>query len=598
MAGCSYGGLAAFEIIKGISYEILSLCNKKTNLLTKHRNIYSTEEKLLVVVYSYRNYSRIRVQLKITSIVCEVIRVDICKLQKLTGSKLANYVRKITQFSTLNFFVKNPEIGLIPDVVFDLNQSYCSFLQLYTKSAKRFEYICQTSFRSTLTFTNYDLDYTLTGFLIYRNISESDRIFMFGESEEFCVNLQTDRIHKMNCARLIRSSEQRPQSSGQIFPFFSIGYDNNDKYNSSNYNILKWNSGEIKMIDVLTNNSVLFHLNFKSGNPKPNSQLNYRIYLKEMSVSWIDVKIERTAKMKYRAVGQACWSVSERFEIIPTSIYAVKRAAASDRQAFFLTFNIGNKMNSQKDPFLVIDISINSTFYSEYLNDDWSAFFLFQGLEQQQILMWKSTINFTSNKILYIVCLSTETADIQINRTNHTNIGVTDFILAAYWYIYVTGFEYFSDVLTFHCGGYDHKHIDHKYRECKKSTEFSIPEYPFRLPLPVYYIFLLKRSLTNIWADESKALLIYMGIAVPVPDFKYSPKLNSWNEISADCKRVGASLPRFRSRRELQELLAFLKLSKDHEIPPVEAVFIDLHFRKVVSFFCMSLKTFEIHLRE
>ena len=59
------------------------------------------------------------------------------------------------------------------------------------------------------------------------------------------------------------------------------------------------------MIDVLTNNSVLFHLNFKSGNPKPNTQLNYRIYLKEMSVSWIDVEIERTAKMKYRAVGQA-----------------------------------------------------------------------------------------------------------------------------------------------------------------------------------------------------------------------------------------------------------------------------------------------------
>ena len=89
-----------------------------------------------------------------------------------------------------------------------------------------------------------------------------------------------------------------------------------------------------------------------------------------------------------------------------------------------------------------------------------------------------------------------------------------------------------------------------------------------------------------------------MGIEVPVPDVKYSSKLNSWNEASADCKRVGASLPRFRSRRELQELLAFLKLSKDHEIPPVEAVFIDLHFRKVVPFFCMWLKTFEIHLRE
>ena len=61
-SGCSYGGLAAFEMIKDINYEIRSLCNKMANLLTQHRNIYSTDEKLLVAVYSYKSYSKIRVQ--------------------------------------------------------------------------------------------------------------------------------------------------------------------------------------------------------------------------------------------------------------------------------------------------------------------------------------------------------------------------------------------------------------------------------------------------------------------------------------------------------------------------------------------------------
>ena len=173
--------------------------------------------------------------MKITSTVCEVIRVDICKLHKLTGSQLANYVHKITQFTSLNFHVKYHEIGLIPDVVFDLNKSYCSIFQVYTQSTKRFEYICQVSFRSALTFKNYDLDYTLTGLFIYQSISESDRILMFGESEEFCVNLQTDKGHRMDCAELISSSERRSKYFGDIFPFFGIEYGNNEKHNSSEY---------------------------------------------------------------------------------------------------------------------------------------------------------------------------------------------------------------------------------------------------------------------------------------------------------------------------------------------------------------------------
>ena len=202
------------------------------------------------------------------------------------------------------------------------------------------------------------------------------------------------------------------------------------------------------MIHFLTNSSVLFHSNFKSRNPKLNTQSNYRIYLKEMSMSWIDVKIERTAKKENLAIGHACWSVSERYENVTTPIYAIKRAAASNRQALFLTFSIRN--GSQTDPFLVVDISINSTFYSEHYDNndntnDLSAllFSSFESQKQKQILMWKSTVNFISNKTLHIICLSTEPPDIQINRKN-----LSYSTLAAYWYTYVTGFDNISDAYT------------------------------------------------------------------------------------------------------------------------------------------------------
>ena len=48
----------------------------------------------------------------------------------------------------------------------------------------------------------------------------------------------------------------------------------------------------------------------------------------------------------------------------------------------------------------------------------------------------------------------------------------------------------------------------------------------------------------------------------------------TWNEAHAACRSIGGELPYFNSRRELEELMAFLKLNAG--IPPLKAIYIGL----------------------
>ena len=51
--------------------------------------------------------------------------------------------------------------------------------------------------------------------------------------------------------------------------------------------------------------------------------------------------------------------------------------------------------------------------------------------------------------------------------------------------------------------------------------------------------------------------------------------IKSWKEAFNLCKSIGGTLPLLRNRDELEEIIAFLKLSKD--MPPVEGLYIGIH---------------------
>ena len=65
--------------------------------------------------------------------------------------------------------------------------------------------------------------------------------------------------------------------------------------------------------------------------------------------------------------------------------------------------------------------------------------------------------------------------------------------------------------------------------------------------------------------------------------FHDKTKPRSWNEASTLCKSIEGYLSYFHSQKELEDLLASLKLSKD--IPAIEGLFIGLKYNlKEVSY--------------
>ena len=88
--------------------------------------------------------------------------------------------------------------------------------------------------------------------------------------------------------------------------------------------------------------------------------------------------------------------------------------------------------------------------------------------------------------------------------------------------------------------------------------------------LKCYYIPPLKWR--NFWAEAG--FTIPKNNKCPTQQSK-GKVIKSWTEASKFCKSIGGTLPLLRNRDELDEIIAFLKLSKD--MPPVEGLYIGIH---------------------
>ena len=60
--------------------------------------------------------------------------------------------------------------------------------------------------------------------------------------------------------------------------------------------------------------------------------------------------------------------------------------------------------------------------------------------------------------------------------------------------------------------------------------------------------------------------------------FSHTGLKKSWNEASELCRRIDAYLPVFENREDLEELVAFIKLS-GHSIPPVEGLYLGMKIK-------------------
>ncbi len=74
---CHFGGLAAYERDSQVKNNIAILCSQHSYVF-KHRNIYSTNNSLMLIVYSYHEYGSLNVSLDISRTACDKTHVDAC----------------------------------------------------------------------------------------------------------------------------------------------------------------------------------------------------------------------------------------------------------------------------------------------------------------------------------------------------------------------------------------------------------------------------------------------------------------------------------------------------------------------------------------
>ena len=147
--------------------------------------------------------------------------------------------------------------------------------------------------------------------------------------------------------------------------------------------------------------------------------------------------------------------------------------------------------------------------------------------------------------------------------------------LTAHWSEYYVRYKYSEKVTPNQCN--IPKHLSNFYSVCHKFSHFrekgeliiSI------INLPRFCIF-LRNCLVDYKANTTMPIINPYKTSYKVT---YINKRKSWNEASHHCNLLEGYLPCFSSRGELEEFLAFLRFR--HDIPPLEAVYIGLHSKKV-----------------
>ncbi len=74
---CSFGGIAAYEENSRNKSHIMTLCSQQSYVF-KHRNIYSTNNSLLLVTYSCQGYGSVNMTLELSTTTCLRRKIDGC----------------------------------------------------------------------------------------------------------------------------------------------------------------------------------------------------------------------------------------------------------------------------------------------------------------------------------------------------------------------------------------------------------------------------------------------------------------------------------------------------------------------------------------
>lgn len=126
---CLYGGVAFITVNKKqISSVIGNICHKNNNEFSFLKPVYSSQNTLLIVSYSYNKYSIFQGTLKISVTSCQLLKIFSCdNIMNVNGLNILNFLAMKKQ--TLGDFMRNAVADSIPLLV-DSTAHRCTIAQI------------------------------------------------------------------------------------------------------------------------------------------------------------------------------------------------------------------------------------------------------------------------------------------------------------------------------------------------------------------------------------------------------------------------------------------------------------------------------------
>ena len=108
-SSCGFAGLTSYDInTNGTFKKISTICHRNNYQECKYRNIYTQNSEMLLVLYSYKQYSKFSLTLSVLTSQCKATTIDICELEHDPFYLESNY---FSLFKNQNFVVLQLNYG-------------------------------------------------------------------------------------------------------------------------------------------------------------------------------------------------------------------------------------------------------------------------------------------------------------------------------------------------------------------------------------------------------------------------------------------------------------------------------------------------------
>ena len=130
---CTYAGLTAYNLISNTYVEISSECFSFDGFY-RYRNMYSSSNDTLIVIYSYKEYGILNVSFSLSTTYCKVVSINMCALSRLCDLHgnvfCTDFLNEIKQLPDVKYVNNSKVRSFIVSLQFSVPIHKCFILQL------------------------------------------------------------------------------------------------------------------------------------------------------------------------------------------------------------------------------------------------------------------------------------------------------------------------------------------------------------------------------------------------------------------------------------------------------------------------------------